>query len=261
MFALALTLALALAFEPIMSQAFDSSSHPLTSECAARLRSCDPAWYEAVRKLVTQTSRGVLEPKVAELVQLATHASVTGMNTQEIRRHVRGALQNDASLEEILAVFKLCSVIGIHAMAVASPILAKSLEQSGKTMDPAAADETPMINALRARERFNPAWTTIEKWDPAWLDCFLAVGLDPDVERVLGERTLELLYIAIDATVTHLYCPGTQRHIDVALSIGIHAHEILEVLKLVSIQGLRSIEAGIRILDEEFEAGNADLRT
>lgn len=80
-----------------MSQAHTSSFYPRALESKAQLQSRDPAWHETVRKLATETSRGVLEPKMTELVQLAIHASVTGLNAQRVRRHVRGALQNDAS--------------------------------------------------------------------------------------------------------------------------------------------------------------------
>jgi alkylhydroperoxidase/carboxymuconolactone decarboxylase family protein YurZ len=240
-----------------MSEAHISSEHPAALDCKAMFRKHDPAWCDAVLRMEQETSRGVLEPKLTEFVQLVIHASITALNTNRIRHHIRSALREGASAEEILAVLKLCSVIGIHAMAVASPILDESLRRAGMSIDPTIV-EMPMISALRARERFNPAWDLIEKWDPAWLECFLAVGLDPDIERVLGESNLELLYIAIDATVTHLYCPGTRRHIEAALRIGVHPLEILEVLKLVSIQGIRSVEAGIGILDEESQAAKVD---
>lgn len=223
-------------------------------ECMTLLHRLDPAWCSALRDLENETSRGLLSPKTTLLVQLVIHASVTGLNTSQIRRYVARALANDVSPDEILAAFKLCTVIGIHAMAMASPILEERLEHAELTSDAGKA-ETPTISALQAQGKFNQAWTAIKKWDPIWLDRFLAIGLDPDIESVLGERTLELLYIAIDATVTHLYHPGIRRHIDAALRLGVSPLEILEVLKLVSLQGILSIEVGVRILDEECRAG------
>jgi alkylhydroperoxidase/carboxymuconolactone decarboxylase family protein YurZ len=199
--------------------------------------------------LENETSRGLLGPKITVLVQLVIHASITGLSTSQTRRYVARALELGTSSDEILAVFKLCAVIGIHSMATAMPILDERLEQAMPKSD-SGTPQTPTIETLRRRGKFNQAWSGIERWDPVWLDRFLAVGFDSGIENVLGDKTLELLYIAIDATVTHLYCPGIRRHIDAALGLDISPLEIIEVFKLVSLQGIHSAEVGIRILDE-----------
>jgi alkylhydroperoxidase/carboxymuconolactone decarboxylase family protein YurZ len=78
------------------------------------------------------------------------------------------------------------------------------------------------------------------------------MGLAEEIVEVLGGKTFELLCIAIDANVTHIYHPGTRRHIDAALQIGVSPREILDVIELVSIQGIRSMDVGIRILEEQY---------
>ncbi len=232
-----------------MSRLTPESHRLVTETCLTMVRNRDHQWSQRLCKLEAETNLGTLSPKVVSFVCLATHVSVTGLNPEQVKRHIRGALDNGASVEEVWAVLKLCSVLGIHAIAVAAPILESSLTESGKTID-SNPGGTPTINTLRERGTFNHAWSTIETWDPEWLDSFLAVGLDPSIETILGTKTQELLYIAIDASVTHLYSPGTRRHIDAALRAGVQPVEILEVLKLVSIQGLDSIEVGLDILDE-----------
>ena len=46
------------------------------------------------------------------------------------------------------------------------------------------------------------------------------------------EVAVELLSIALDASVTHMYAPGTRRHIKNALHAGATMDEVMEVLKL-----------------------------
>ena len=55
---------------------------------------------------------------------------------------------------------------------------------------------------------------------------------------VLSPKDVELLSIAFDASITHMYAPGTHRHIRAALKLGATIDEIMEVLKLCVVQGV-----------------------
>jgi alkylhydroperoxidase/carboxymuconolactone decarboxylase family protein YurZ len=59
--------------------------------------------------------------------------------------------------------------------------------------------------------------------------------------------------IAFDASYTHLYAPGTRRHIKGALAAGATVEEIMEVLKLCVAQGVQACNLGIPILAEELD--------
>ncbi len=52
---------------------------------------------------------------------VAINAAVTHLNKDEMRRHVRAALRHGARPEEILEVFQLVSVLGIHAISIGFP--------------------------------------------------------------------------------------------------------------------------------------------
>ena len=74
-------------------------------------------------------------------------------------------------------------------------------------------------------------------------------------------KEVELLSIAFDASYTHMYAPGTRRHIKGALKAGATVEEIMEILKLCVVQGVQACNLAIPILIEELErvqAGNAD---
>jgi alkylhydroperoxidase/carboxymuconolactone decarboxylase family protein YurZ len=69
---------------------------------------------------------------------------------------------------------------------------------------------------------------------------------------VLPPKEIELLSVAFDASYTHMYAPGTRRHIRNALQAGATMAEIMEVLKLCVVQGVQACNLGIPILAEEL---------
>jgi alkylhydroperoxidase/carboxymuconolactone decarboxylase family protein YurZ len=65
-------------------------------------------------------------------------------------------------------------------------------------------------------------------------------------------KELELLSVVFDASYTHMYAPGTRRHIKAALKVGATTEEIMEVLKLCVVQGVQACNLGIAILADEM---------
>ncbi len=51
---------------------------------------------------------------------------------------------------------------------------------------------------------------------------------------------------------THMYAPGTRRHIKAALRLGATVEEIMEVLKLYVVQAFQACNLGLPILAEEI---------
>jgi alkylhydroperoxidase/carboxymuconolactone decarboxylase family protein YurZ len=88
----------------------------------------DPAWTEgfmgaALKPYVS----GVLDPKTVEFLAIAVDASCTHMYAPGVRRHIRRALELGATQEEIMAVLECVSVLGIHSLSLAAPILQEEL--------------------------------------------------------------------------------------------------------------------------------------
>lgn len=72
----------------------------------------------------------------------------------------------------------------------------------------------------------------------------------------LEPQVRELIYVAIDASTTHLYGPGTRIHMRNALKHGATQEELREVLELTSVLGIHSITSGVPIsVDEVRSAG------
>jgi alkylhydroperoxidase/carboxymuconolactone decarboxylase family protein YurZ len=98
----------------------------------------DPVWTdEFMATGIGIYGSGVFTPKEIELLSIAFDASYTHMYAPSTRRHIKGALNAGATLEEIMEVLKLCVVQGVQACNLGVPILAKELAAaSGKVARP-----------------------------------------------------------------------------------------------------------------------------
>ena len=113
---------------------------------------------------------------------------------------------------------------------------------------------TPVCDQLRATGNWNPAWDALAELDPVWAEKFMAMGMHTVMSGVLEPKVLEFLAIAVDASCTHMYAPGTRRHIRKALELGATREEIAAVLQAVSVLGIHSSSLGAPILLEELAA-------
>ena len=105
---------------------------------------------------------------------------------------------------------------------------------------------------MRTVGQWNTAWDPFLDLDPVWTDAFMATGMAIYGSSVLRPKEVELLSIAFDASYTHMYAPGTRRHINGALNAGATVEEIMEVLKLCVVQGVQACNYGVPILAEEL---------
>ena len=95
-------------------------------------------------------------------------------------------------------------------------------------------------------------WNPFFELDPIWTDEFMATGVAVYGNGLMSPKVVELLSIAFDASYTHMYAPGTRRHIKAALKLGCSLEEIMDVLKLCVAQGVQACNMGIPILEEEI---------
>lgn len=94
-------------------------------------------------------------------------------------------------------------------------------------------------------------WDGLLTLDTDFFETFLRFSAHPWEHGTLDPKVKELIYIAIDASTTHLYEPGLRVHIQNAFKHGATKQEILEVLELVSVLGMHTITMGTPVLLEE----------
>jgi alkylhydroperoxidase/carboxymuconolactone decarboxylase family protein YurZ len=194
----------------------------------------------------------VLPRKFIELVSLALNAACTSLNPEGTRRHIRGALRAGATRDEILTILKMASVMSIHSCSLGAPILLEEAAAAGVKPGDKATAATPACDKMRAIGQWNVAWDPFFALDPVWTDEFMATGGSIYVGKLFSAKEVELLSIAFDASYTHMYAPGTRRHVRAALKAGATMEEIMETLKLCVTQGVQACNLGVPILAEEL---------
>jgi alkylhydroperoxidase/carboxymuconolactone decarboxylase family protein YurZ len=98
-----------------------------------QLRQLDPEFMEAYLAFRSVPHRnGPLPKKFKELILVAINAATTHMYGPGVRRHMKNALANGASPEEILEAIQLTTVMGIHSCNLAIPILCEEMAQASK---------------------------------------------------------------------------------------------------------------------------------
>jgi alkylhydroperoxidase/carboxymuconolactone decarboxylase family protein YurZ len=123
------------------------------------------------------------------------------------------------------------------------------------------ADQIPEADRAALKEKFireRGYWTRV--WDymlevnPEFFAAYLELSAAPWRTGPLEPKVKELIYIALDASPTHLYEPGLRIHIRNALKQGATREEIFEVLELATTIGIHACTVGLPILREELQA-------
>jgi alkylhydroperoxidase/carboxymuconolactone decarboxylase family protein YurZ len=197
---------------------------------------------------------GALSLKEAELISVGLSAAITNMDAAALRRHIQKALTAGASLLEILEVLKMAAMLALHSMSLGAPMLIEEARAAGLSESAPATQPTPFCNKMKAIGQWNAAWDPFAALDPVWTEQFVAAGAGFYTNGVLAPKFVELMSIAFDASITHMYAPGTRRHIKAALAVGATTAEILDVLKLCVASGANALDLGVPILVEEAAA-------
>ncbi len=231
----------------------NTETGPWESSVLDTIAQWDPAWSEAVEKMTANPWTGALDRKTVELISVGINAACTNLNTEGTRRHVRRALAAGATRDEILQVLKMASLLAIHSCSLGAPMLLEEAQAAGLAeVRDSNRVATPACDKMRAAGQWNDAWNPFFELDPTWTEEFMATGVAVYGSGLMSPRLVELLSIALDASYTHMYAPGTRRHIKAALKLGCSLEEIMDVLKLCVAQGVQACNMGIPILEEEI---------
>ncbi|RKS78985.1 alkylhydroperoxidase/carboxymuconolactone decarboxylase family protein YurZ [Actinomadura pelletieri DSM 43383] len=222
----------------------------MTSHGLDALRALDPDFFAACADLVDAAHTTALDAKTRELVALAVNSAVTHLHEPAVRRHVRAALDHGATREEIMETFQLVSVLGIHAASTGFPLL--------RALPPPSDADAPDREAIKAefierRGYWDESWEDVLQRAPAFFAAYLNFSAIPWTRNALQPKVKELIYIAIDASATHMFTDGLKVHIANAITHGATPDEIATVLEIASTIGIQTLEVGVPILQEELD--------
>ena len=158
--------------------------------------------------------------KEVELIFLALNCSCTNLDEEGTRRQIRGALDAGATRDEIVLVLKCGVGLAVHSCSLGAPILLEEMKAAGVKPAGGPKPETPACDAMRAIGQWNTAWDPFYELSPLWTDEFFAFGASIYKSGIFTPRFMELISIAFDASITHMYAPGMRRHIQGALKAG-----------------------------------------
>jgi alkylhydroperoxidase/carboxymuconolactone decarboxylase family protein YurZ len=105
-------------------------------------------------------------------------------------------------------------------------------------------------NFIRLRNTWAPQWESILRVDEAFLDAYLQLSVVPLKHNYLDNKVKEFIYIAINASSTHMFMPGVAMHLKAAVEFGASRAELMEVLELASMVGIHAANVGVEVLLE-----------
>ena len=112
---------------------------------------------------------------------------------------------------------------------------------------------------IKNRGYWSKFWEDVLELDSNFFSTYSRFSSVPSKNNALSAKIREFIYIAIDASTTHLYLPGLKLHMENALALGATRDEIMEVLELTSVLGIHTCTMGVPILmDELRKMGRGD---
>jgi len=107
---------------------------------------------------------------------------------------------------------------------------------------------------IDARGYWSRGWDPLLDIAPDFFEAYANLSAVPWKHGTLPAKVKELLYIAIDASATHMYEPGLRIHIRNALRHGATRDEIMEVFELTATLGVHTITVGVPALMDAMRA-------
>src|SRR5579871_4334468 len=102
---------------------------------------------------------------------------------------------------------------------------------------------------------WNARWNDVLDLSPEYFEAYTHFASVPWKTGPLAPKVKELIYIAVNASTTHLHDQGLRVHIGNALRHGATKEEVLEVLQLTSVLGIHTLTMGVPVLFDEMRKG------
>lgn len=198
---------------------------------------------------------GPLSPKMRELIYVALDGSATHLFRSGLALHLRLALQEGATAQELIDVFRLATIQGLDGCNVGIGILAEELASAGVRVD--HSELTKEQQALRDAyiAQFGDWPDFCEQWlryDPGYFSALLDLLADRHGDG-LDQRSQCLISIALNACFTALNPQGLRVQIKRALRLGIDQREIVQVLQMTAHLGVHACAIGVPVLMEALD--------
>jgi alkylhydroperoxidase/carboxymuconolactone decarboxylase family protein YurZ len=124
---------------------------------------------------------------------------------------------------------------------------------------PVADTERARIKQYFIAERgyWRPWTETMLQACPGFVEQYARYAGYPARTGPLTERMVELIYVGLDASSSHLFESGLHTHMKRAIEVGATPADIVDVLHLVAVQGVASVGQAAEIVAELSGPGDA----
>jgi len=210
----------------------------------------DPDFLEAyMHYSAAPLKTGALEPKVKELIFIAIDASTTHQHDQGLRVHLGNAKRFGATQEEIMEVYQIASVQGIHTLMLGVPMLIEEMKGMGRGQEVQRLLTPRQVELKQKFTEMTGHWSHlldgILQLAPDFFEAYTGLSAVPYHKQVLSPKVRELIYIAIASSSTSLYGPDLRIHIKDALKHGATIDEIIETFQCTSVLGIHALTLGV----------------
>ena len=222
----------------------------------------DPDFFEAYMHYSSAPGRaGALAPKIKEFIFIAIDASTSHQHYQGLKVHLGNAKKYGATQQEIMEVYQIASMQGIHTLMLGVPMLIEEMKGMGRGQE-VIRQLTPHQVALK--QRFTETcghWSHlldgILQLAPDFFESYLEMSAVPWKTGTLEPKIKELIYIGIASSSTSLYGPDLRIHIKNALKHGASIGEIMEAYMCTSVLGIHALTLGVPAMLEVWGEGDA----
>lgn len=199
-------------------------------------------------------SDGPISSMMRHLIWVVADLALMHLYPRGAGIHVRIALEEGATLRQVVEAFEIATVVSIRGQRVGLPIILEAASAAGQPV------VTTRIDAdLRARvtERcgYWADWMeTLGSVSPAALTAVANLAPGTGGEGGLDPRSRELLYFAAYSCPAVMDAEGMRTHARLALAAGATPQELIQVLRLADCIGVHSIAEGMLSSSEHLAA-------
>jgi alkylhydroperoxidase/carboxymuconolactone decarboxylase family protein YurZ len=186
-----------------------------------------------------------LDPQTAALVELAVRACGTTLDLPGTREHLRRALDEGVTGEQVQEVLVLVSGIGIHGLIATAGIVADELRRREHPaivtdLDAAQAERWGPLFDTEGREARVAAispdfWPNLVRLSPtATVQAVLDYRAAPWQGEQVSMLQREYVGIAVDSMPSHRFLPTLRMHVLRARELGAGQDDVRQVLAIAA---------------------------
>jgi alkylhydroperoxidase/carboxymuconolactone decarboxylase family protein YurZ len=195
---------------------------------------------------------GRLGRKNQQLILVGLEGAVTTLFEPAMKVHMDNAIAAGATISEVFEVIAITSTLGIDAVTNGVPILLDVMSEEGIERFDLIQEpkkETLKQAFISKRGYWDKGWDPVLDSCPDFFEAYTTFSSSTYIkQRGLDPKIKELVFVAINASPTHLNSPALKTHIRNAFRLGVTKEEIIEIFQLAAMIAMHTPMVGCQEL-------------